>query len=69
MMVRLQKVIAASGVASRRAAETMSRDGHVTVNGKVVRVLGTCIDPVERPREDRWSSRATGRARSLRSFA
>ncbi len=45
MMVRLQKVIAASGVASRRAAETMIRAGHVTVNGKVVRVLGTCIDP------------------------
>ncbi len=45
MMVRLQKVIAASGIASRRAAETMIRDGHVTVNGKVVRVLGTCIDP------------------------
>lgn len=45
MMVRLQKVIAASGVASRRAAETMIKDGHVTVNGKVVRVLGTCIDP------------------------
>ncbi len=44
-MVRLQKVIAASGVASRRAAETMIREGHVTVNGKVVRVLGTCIDP------------------------
>ena len=45
MMVRLQKVIAASGVASRRAAETMIRDGRVTVNGKVVHVLGTCIDP------------------------
>ncbi len=45
MIVRLQKVIAASGVASRRAAEAMIRDGHVTVNGKVVRVLGTCIDP------------------------
>ena len=45
MMVRLQKVIAAGGVASRRAAETMIRDGRVTVNGTVVRVLGTCIDP------------------------
>jgi len=43
--VRLQKVIAASGVASRRAAETMIREGRVTVNGQVVRVLGTCIDP------------------------
>ena len=45
MMVRLQKVIAASGVASRRAAETMIQEGRVKVNGKVVRVLGTCIDP------------------------
>ncbi|MXX11077.1 MAG: rRNA pseudouridine synthase [Nitrospira sp. SB0675_bin_23] len=45
MMVRLQKVIAASGVASRRTAEAMIREGRVTVNGKVVRVLGTCIDP------------------------
>ena len=45
MMVRLQKVIAASGVASRRAAETMIKNGRVTVNGKVVRMLGTCIDP------------------------
>ncbi len=47
MMVRLQKVIAASGVASRRAAETMIRDGRVAVNGTVVRVLGTCIDPLK----------------------
>ncbi len=46
MMVRLQKVIAASGVASRRAAETMIRNGEVTVNGTVVRVLGTCVDPL-----------------------
>ena len=45
MLVRLQKVIAASGVASRRAAETMIKEGRVTVNGKVMRVLGTCIDP------------------------
>lgn len=45
MMVRLQKVIAASGAASRRAAETMIREGRVTVNGKIVRVLGTSIDP------------------------
>ncbi len=45
MMIRLQKVIAASGLASRRAAEIMIRNGEVTVNGKVVRVLGTCVDP------------------------
>jgi len=44
--VRLQKVIAASGLSSRRAAETLIREGKVTVNGEVVRLLGTCINPV-----------------------
>jgi len=44
--VRLQKVIAASGLSSRRAAETLIREGKVTVNGEVVRMLGTCINPV-----------------------
>lgn len=44
-MVRLQKVIAASGLASRRAAETMIQEGRVTVNGEVVRTPGRCIDP------------------------
>lgn len=43
--VRLQKVIAASGLSSRRAAETLIREGKVTVNGEIVRVLGTCINP------------------------
>ena len=60
MMVRLQKVIAASGLASRRAAETMIREGHVTVNGKVVRVLRNVYRSVEGPREGRWLSRAVG---------
>ncbi len=43
--IRLQKVIAASGLSSRRAAEALIREGKVTVNGEVVRVLGTCINP------------------------
>lgn len=43
--VRLQKLIAASGVASRRKAEELIRDGHVMVNGQVVREMGTCADP------------------------
>jgi 23S rRNA pseudouridine2605 synthase len=43
--VRLQKVIARSGLASRRHAETLIQEGRVTVNGKTVTVLGTCIDP------------------------
>ena len=32
-IVRLQKYIAMSGVASRRAAETMIQEGRVKVNG------------------------------------
>lgn len=45
MEVRLQKVIADSGLASRRKAETLITVGRVTVNGRVVRELGTRIDP------------------------
>ncbi len=41
---RLQKVIAAAGIASRRHAEEMILDGRVTVNGDVVRELGTRVD-------------------------
>jgi len=38
---RLQKIIAHAGVASRREAEAMIRQGRVTVNGRVVTELGT----------------------------
>ncbi|WP_042346274.1 23S rRNA pseudouridine(2605) synthase RluB [Bacillus massiliigorillae] len=44
-MERLQKVIAHSGVASRRKAEELILDGRVTVNGEVVRTLGTKVGP------------------------
>ncbi|MEO8797392.1 MAG: S4 domain-containing protein, partial [Polyangiaceae bacterium] len=37
---RLQKILAQSGIASRRAAETMIEEGRVRVNGKVVSELG-----------------------------
>jgi pseudouridine synthase len=43
--IRLQKFISLSGVASRRRAEEMIRQGLVTVNGKTVRQLGTKVDP------------------------
>ena len=39
-MERIQKVIAASGVASRRKAETMIEEGRIKVNGKVLKELG-----------------------------
>lgn len=45
MQERLQKLIAQAGIASRRAAEQIILDGDVTVNGKVVRELGTKADP------------------------
>ncbi|HEY6332966.1 MAG TPA: pseudouridine synthase [Blastocatellia bacterium] len=45
MQERLQKLISRSGIASRRAAEEMIVNGEVTVNGKVVRVLGSKADP------------------------
>ena len=41
---RLQKIIAHAGFASRREAETMIREGRVTVNGRVVTELGTKAD-------------------------
>ena len=41
---RLQKVLAAAGVASRRAAESMIAAGRVTVDGRIA-TLGTQADP------------------------
>lgn len=42
---RLQKVLAAAGVASRRASERLINAGRVRVDGKVVTTLGTKVDP------------------------
>jgi 23S rRNA pseudouridine2605 synthase len=44
MEERLQKLIAAAGIASRRHAEELITAGHVTVNGKVITELGTKAD-------------------------
>jgi 23S rRNA pseudouridine2605 synthase len=43
--VRLQKVLAAAGVGSRRACEAMIAAGRVEVDGKVVRTMGLRVDP------------------------
>ena len=43
--VRLQKVLANAGVASRRVAENLIVEGRVRVNGVVVTELGSRIDP------------------------
>jgi 23S rRNA pseudouridine2605 synthase len=45
MPERLQKILSAAGVASRRAAETFIIEGRVSVNGQAVTELGTKADP------------------------
>ena len=42
---RLQKVIAAAGIASRRVAEDLISEGRVEVNHDIVTALGTRVDP------------------------
>ncbi len=44
MKERLQKIIASSGISSRRTAEKMITEGRVTVNNAVVRQLGAKAD-------------------------
>ena len=44
-MERLQKIIAAAGITSRRKAEELITQGRVTVNGHVVSELGSKADP------------------------
>ena len=44
MKERLQKIIAKAGICSRRAAETLIRDGKVTVDGKIVTEMGVKVD-------------------------
>jgi 23S rRNA pseudouridine2605 synthase len=43
--VRLQKFLARSGVASRRASEALIREGRVCVNGEVVDTMGSKVRP------------------------
>ncbi|WP_204516815.1 pseudouridine synthase [Brevibacillus fulvus] len=44
-MERLQKVLAQAGIASRRHSEELILQGRVSVNGQIVRELGTKVDP------------------------
>lgn len=44
-LIRLQKILSAAGIASRRAAERLMAEGRVSVNGETVTELGTRADP------------------------
>jgi 23S rRNA pseudouridine2605 synthase len=44
-LIRLQRVLAQAGVASRRKSEDLIRNGRVRVDGRVVTELGLKIDP------------------------
>jgi 23S rRNA pseudouridine2605 synthase len=46
-MDRLQKILARAGLASRREAERWILEGRITVNGTVVRKLGSQADPAK----------------------
>jgi 23S rRNA pseudouridine2605 synthase len=41
--MRLNKYLAAGGVASRRKADELIADGHVKVNGRLITTLGVAI--------------------------
>ena len=43
--IRLQKFLANSGVASRRKCEELILEGKVSVNGQIVKELGTKVNP------------------------
>ncbi len=43
--VRLQKVLAAAGLGSRRACEVLIAEGRVSVDGEIVREQGRRVDP------------------------
>jgi len=43
--IRLQKYLADAGIASRRKAEELILQGRVSVNGKVIKDLGTKVIP------------------------
>lgn len=46
MKERIQKILSAHGIASRRAAEKLLQEGRITVNGSLAS-LGDCADPSE----------------------
>lgn len=64
MKSRLQKILSAAGISSRRASEALILDGRVTVNGVPVTELGSKADPdVDDIRVDGRRVKTAGAAR------
>jgi 23S rRNA pseudouridine2605 synthase len=63
--VRLQAYLAHAGVASRRSSEKLIADGRVSVNGRVVTVLGEKVFPTDEVRVDGRSVKPENRLRYL----
>ena len=45
--MRIQKYMSEQGIASRREAERLIKEGLVMLNGKVIREMGIQIDPAK----------------------
>ena len=63
-LVRLQKLLAQSGVASRRKCEELMLAGLVEVDGEVVTRLGTKVDPRTARDPGRGAPAAAGQRRT-----
>ena len=63
-LVRLQKLLAQSGVASRRKCEELMLAGEVEVDGEVVTRLGTKVDPRDRGDPGRRQAAPAGQRRT-----
>ena len=63
--IRLQKLLAQAGVASRRAAERLIADGRVSINGTTVTTMGTKASASDDIRVDGRRIRAAERKRYL----
>ena len=63
--IRLQKLLSQAGIASRRAAEELIRQGRVSVNGRTVTELGTKAGPDDDVRVDGRRVKGAERLRYL----
>ena len=60
--MRLNRFLAASGFGSRRACETLIREGKISINGHFIRDLATIVNPGDDVRVAGKASTATRRA-------